>query len=136
MAQYLTRTPSPAGASTYDTPPGRPVQFLEARYTSTGPQEWIFAPDAGAIYVTLFFPLGGGAAFIEGTDEGPSDVNAGASAPENINPANPVSRTLAHFQHFYPLTDTVTDITRIKVEGCSAVRVNVIGGTVDVTVRC
>ena len=131
MAQYMNRTPNPPGANIWNTPSGRPMQFYEARYNTVGPQEWIMAPDAGPWYVTLYFNApGGGAAFIEGSDECPEDIlgqfdklSGGVPAVCNVN-------------HTYPLTDTVIDIVRVKVEGATAIRVNVLGGTVDVTARC
>lgn len=138
MAQYMNRTPGLPGASNYENPTVGPYQFYEARYVTAGPQEWIFAPDAGAMYVTVFFPQGG-AAFIEGTDESPADINASyttAGLPQNLPSSNPMTVTpLLHYSHNYPLTDIVTDVTRIKVEGCTAVRINVVGGSADVTVR-
>lgn len=131
MAAYMNRNPSQPGASTWNTPANRPVQFYEARYSTAGPQEWIFAPDAGPWYVTLFFLAGAGAAFLEGTDEGMTDI---IGSP--MSPPTPYNAALLAVQHFYPITDTVTDITRVKIEGATAVRVNVVGGVVDVTARC
>lgn len=130
MPQYMNRTPNPPGANIWNTPSGKPMQFYEARYTGAGGQEWIFAPDAGPWYVSLYFNYpGGGAAFIEGSDEHPDDIlgrtNNAGSVP-----------AVCGVNHTYPLTDTVTDTTRIKVEGCTAIRVNVLGGTVDVCTRC
>lgn len=126
MAQYMNRTPNPPGASNFDTPAGRPVQFYEQRYETIGPQEWIYAPDAGPMYVTIF-PVGSSSAFLEGTDEPPADAGGTATIVAN--------RSLYGSTHYYPITDTVTDITRTEVRGCTAVRVNVLGGAVDVTVR-
>ena len=132
MAAYMNRNPSQPGASTWNTPAARPVQFFEARYATAGPQEWIYAPDAGPWYVTLYFMgQGGGAAFLEGTDEGITDITG-----TPMSPPTPWNAQLLAAQHNYPLTDTVTDVTRVKVEGATAVRVNVVGGTVDVTARC
>jgi hypothetical protein len=132
MAAYMNRNPSQPGASTWNTPSGRPVQFYEARYATPGPQEWIYAPDAGPWYVTLYFLVsGGGAAFLEGTDEGISDITG-----TPLSPPTPELAPVLAVTHTYNLTDTVIDTVRIKVEGATAVRVNVVGGTVDVTARC
>ncbi len=128
MAKYMTRNPVGNMASSTEVVVG-PQQFLEVRYQTTGPQEWIFAPDAGEWAVTLFFLVsGGGTAFLEGSDESPFDL---APTGQII----PGSTTLA-YDHVYALTDTVSDTTRTLVKGCTAVRVNVTGGTVDVTARC
>lgn len=126
----MNRTPGQPGQSNYDSPVG-PYQFYEQRYVTVGPQEWIFAPDSGAMYVTLFFPTEG-AAFIESTDEGPTDINA-PKLPATASPAQtgvPLS-----YSHNYPQTDTVVDHVRIKVEGVTAIRVNLVGGSCDITVR-
>ena len=125
---YMTRNPSQPGVSNYETSPGQAIQFFEERYTTPGPQPWIYAPDAGRWAVTVFFNMGAGAAFIEGTDESPNDIQG--VIPPGSDPVRISS------SHYYPLTETVTDATRIIVEGCTAVRINVLGGTVDVTARC
>ena len=131
MAQYMNRTPNPPGASIWNTTRGKPMQFYEARYATPGPQEWIFAPDAGPWYVTLFFNVsGGGAAFLEGCDEWPEDMLDQFDKLSGGFPA------VCAAHHNYPLTDTAIDTIRVKVEGSTGVRVNVVGGTVDVTVRC
>ena len=126
----MTRTPQQPGASNYENQGGgkSPVQFYEKRYYTSGPQEWIYAPDAGRMAVTLYFLQGAASAYLEGTDESPNDIlsfDAGNNMPAPFAS-----------EHRYALTDTVTDTTRVIVEACTAVRVNVIGGTVDVTVRC
>lgn len=121
----MTRTPHQPGASNYDASGSSPVQFYEQRYTAIGGNEWIFAPDAESMFVTLFFPSGG-SAFIEGTDEPPGDIMHTVSTT-----GNPVFNA----QHYYPVTDTVTDTTRVEVRGCTAIRVNLLGGSCDVTVR-
>ena len=126
---YMTRNATQPGASNFSTPSG-PNQFYEQRYTTAGPQEWIYAPDVGPWYVTIYFPNGPGAAFIEGSDEPPSDV--GNTQTNSYVTSLPVYSA----QHVYPITDHVVDITRVKIEGATAIRVNVLGGTVDVTVRC
>ncbi len=130
MAQYMNRTPGQPGQSNYDSPVG-PYQFYEQRYVTVGPQEWIFAPDSGAMYVTIFFPTGG-AAFIESTDEGPTDINSlglPANAPSSLT-GLPI-----HYGHNYPQTATVSDVVRVKIEGATAIRVNLVGGSCDITVR-
>jgi hypothetical protein len=125
----MTRNPSQPGVSNWEARDGSYVQFYEQRYSTPGPQEWIFAPDAGPMYVTLYFVNGAGSAFLEGSDEAPNDIS--------MIPPNSVVAALPYYNndHKYPLTDTVVDTTRVKVEGCTAVRVNVLGGSVDVTVR-
>jgi hypothetical protein len=125
---YMTRNASQPGVGSYTNPLG-PNQFYEQRYTTVGPQEWIYAPDAGPWYVTLYFTAGPGSAFIEGTDEGPSDITG--TAPNSSVAALPVWKV----DHRYNWTDTVTDTTRVEIRGSTAVRVNVVGGTVDVTAR-
>jgi hypothetical protein len=133
MSQFMNRTPNPPGASVWDTPDSNPVQFFEDRYNSPGPQEWIFAPDSGPWYVTLYFVVsGGGAAYLEGSDEAPSDILSSNISP----PASVKLAALYGNEHRYPLTETVIDTVRVKVEGATAVRVNVVGGTVDLTARC
>lgn len=125
----MNRNPIGNQSSNFENPNGGPVQFLEARYTGVGPQEWIYAPDSGEWAVTMFFlEVGGGSAFLEGTDEPPCDV--GGTCPASPRP------DVLNEQHFYPITETVTDTTRVIVKCCTAVRVNVLGGTVDVTARC
>jgi hypothetical protein len=124
----MTRNPSQPGVSNFDSNSGY-YQFYEQRYTTVGPQEWIFAPDAGPWYVAIYFMGGAGSAYIEASDESPNDLNG--IETNSVTAALPVFKT----SHGYPLTETVSDFIRVKVEGATAVRVNVLGGTVDVTAR-
>jgi hypothetical protein len=124
----MTRNPYEPGAGNYENPSPGPFQFYEQRYTFAGPQEWIFSPDGARMAITVFFPLGGGSCFIEGSDESPFDINK--TLPSRIIPGDKGNI------HIYPITDTIQDTTRVVVEACTAVRVNVLGGTVDVTVHC
>jgi hypothetical protein len=127
----MTRTPQQPGASNYEAQGGgkSPVQYYEMRYTTTGPQEWIIAPDNGRWAVALYFFGGGGSAWLEGSDEGQADLLG-------VYPGGGSGPPVFQAGHTYPITDPVTDTTRVIVEACAAVRVNVIGGTVDVTARC
>ena len=105
----------------------QPWRFYEKEYTTAGPQEWITLPDCGPVKVVLSFPSGPGSAFIEGTAS-PYD----AVLP-NDGAVNPIG---AYSPIVYPLTDTVTDITPLLVQGETAIRINNVGGICAVSVRC
>ena len=136
----MTRTPMQPGGSNWENQNYAPVKYYEARYNSTsqtpGPQEWIYGPgDSQPWAITIYFLAGAGSAFIEGTDEAPGDTQGlypWSVPPTPPNPLVPGPNNI----HTYALTDTVSDTTRVIVRSCTAVRVNVTGGTVDVTVCC
>lgn len=101
-------------------------RYYEKTYTGVGPQEWIILPDAvGKSKVVISFPAGSGGAFLEGTSS-PGDVIAGYG----VNPIGAYSPIV------YPLTDSVTDITPVLVQGETAVRINIAGGPAAISVRC
>ena len=131
MAQFLSRNPIGNQQGGFSNPNGGPSRYLELQYGANGvvgPQEWIYAPDAGRWAVTIFFLNGPGSAFIEGTDMSPFDL-------QGIDPENPLAPQGGSYM-IYPLTDIVSDTTRVIVQCCSAVRINVLGGTVNVTACC
>ena len=137
----LTRTPQNPGGSNYENQGYTPVKYYEARYTATGPNEWIYGPgDGEPWFVTVYFlASGGGSAFIEGSDEAPSDIQKQNSLVVPNPPPPGLPATLIPGTgniHTYALTDTVTDTTRVMVQGSTAVRINLIGGVADVTATC
>jgi hypothetical protein len=126
MAVTMVRN-TPDYRKSNTTPGVGPVQWYETQYKLPGPQEWIFLPDAFQVKVVLSFPAGG-AAFIEGTSSPPEILLGESGATDQTGGASPI---------VYPLTDTVTDVTPLLVNGETAIRVNVLGGTrVAISVRC
>jgi hypothetical protein len=104
------------------------TQFYEQLYTSAGSQEWISMPDAGQSKVVISFPLGVGAAFLEGTCSPPDLYSTVTSGTSPIGSTSPVT---------YVLQDTVTENTAIVIWGDAAIRINNVGGTpVGISVRC
>jgi hypothetical protein len=93
-------------------------RIYEKQYSTLGPQEWITFPDAGQSKVVISFQSPG-AAFLEGSCSCPTATNAGLLTPV-----------------VYPLTDTVTDVTQVTIEGDAAIRLNVLGGSAVISVRC
>lgn len=108
--------PVSAGPASYN--------FYETVYQKTGKQEWIIMPGLGcggiSASVTLSFPLGG-SAFIEATTS-PASVVSGTFSPSY----SPV---------VYPICDAVQDTTNLTIQGPTAIRVNVVGGTPMISVR-
>jgi hypothetical protein len=131
----MTRNPQagsntrPANVVTFGNVPS--YQFYEQVYSTVGPQEWITLPDSGQSKVYISFPTGSGSAFLQGTCSPPDmcyNPSQGSLSPLNYRgPYSPV---------LLDLTDGVTDITAITIEGESAIRLNVLGGTAAISVRC
>ena len=114
-----TRGPQNPATSPY-------VEFYEQLYATLGPQEWILLPDAGQSKVVLSFPKGAGFAFLDGT-----------CSPPTVAMGQEVSPLGAYAPVIYPLVDPpVTDTTQVLIEGDSAIRVNVLSGSVGISVRC
>jgi hypothetical protein len=113
------------GSSNYSRPDAGPWRYYEMSYKTVGPQEWIFLPDVGKSKVVLMFPFPG-AAFIEGSCSPVEDILQNIADPTEVFSPG-----------IYPLTDTVQDTTQLLVEGETAIRVNVVGGTnIIICVRC
>ena len=93
-------------------------RIYEKQYLTVGPQEWITLPDAGQSKVVVSF-LTAGSAFIEGSCSPPDATNAGLITPVT-----------------YAITDTVSDTTAVTLNGESMIRLNVLGGTAVISVRC
>lgn len=112
--------------SNYERPNSTgPFVFYEQTYTDVGPREWIYLPDCMPVKVVVS-GTGAWSAFIEGTASPPNDIE-GILVPGTVGVPIPIT---------YPLTDTVTDVTPILVQGETAIRINSLGGTVSVSVRC
>lgn len=114
--------------SNYENPSSSgPFVYYEQTYTSAGPQEWIFLPDAVSPCKVCISFQAPGAAFLEGTASPPNDVN-GIAVPGTQGLAVPVP---------YTIVDVVTDTTAQLVQGDTAIRLNIVGGTsVTISVRC
>ena len=121
-----SNTPPSAGMIFGSTPC---YQFYEQVYTTQGAQEWITMPDAGQSKVTIAFPSGNGAAFLEATCS-PPDMLGAPGQEIGVSPAGAFSPIV------YPLQDTVNNITTVIIEGDMAIRINNLGGTVAISVRC
>jgi len=117
----------PSAPLTFGSTPS--YEFYEQVYSTPGPQEWITLPDSGQSKVVISFPTGSGTAFLEGTCSPPDML--GASGQEiGVSPAGVFSPIV------YPVQDMVQNITSVLVEGETAIRMNVVGGTVAISVRC
>jgi len=124
----MTRNPQ-SGSNT------RPVfgvgsyEYYEQVYTTVGPQEWIALPDAGQCKVTISFPSGAGGAYLEGTTS-PPDMLGAVGQEIGISPLG------AYSPVHYVIQDEVNADTVVVTQGDTAIRVNVMGGTVGISVRC
>ena len=102
-------------------PASGPFAFYEAVYSTPGPQEWVFLPGFAKAKVCISFPAQG-SAFLEGTVSPPNDAERRADAVL-------ASAAAVFSPAVYPLTDHVVDTTVLTIEGDTAVRVNVLGGS-------
>ena len=125
---FMTR--NPAAGSNLNSPQSSTgtwyAQFYEQIYTTVGPQEWIFLPDAGQSKVVISFPKGNGTAFLEGSCSPPT-ILQGIGLKSPLGNYSPV---------IYQLTDSVTEVTPLVINGETAIRVNCLSGTVGISVRC
>ena len=108
-------------------------QEYEQIYTTLGPQEWIALPDAGQSKVSVSFPTGTGSAVLEGTCS-PADMLYPAS--QNEQAVSPANKFGAFSPIAYSISDSITEITAIVIQGDSAIRLNVIGAPAVISVRC
>ena len=141
MAISMQAGAMPPGLSNYERPVAAgpaSYQFYETIYTNVGPQEWIIMPSIGnggiAGSVTISFPNGQGACFIEGTTS-PAHIVDGTQVPKGY--AGPVPYLVAGHP-IDPNTGTVsevTEITNFTIQGPTAIRVNLTGGTAMISVR-
>jgi hypothetical protein len=125
----ISMTRNSAAGSNVNNPPSSTgtysVQFYEQIYNTTGPQEWITLPDSGQSKIVVSFPKGSGSAFLEGT-----------SSPAPLLQGIGKSPLGAYSPVIYQLTDDVTEITPVLVNGETAIRVNCLSGPVAISVRC
>ena len=120
----LTRNQQ-AGSNARPSNVGSYHQYEKA-YNTVGPQEWITLPDTLApCKVCVSFPQPG-SAIIEGTCS-PAEILQGTGT-DTTGGWSPV---------FYPLAEMVTDTTQILVQGDTAIRLNILAGTiVIISVNC
>ena len=132
----------PPGVSNYERPValGNPAsyKFYETIYTLAGPQEWIKMPGIGlwggpAASVTVSFPLGVGSCILEGTDS-PNCVIDGTVTPKGY--AGPVTYLVpGHPFDNNGAPSPITDITHFLIQGPTAIRINLAGGSAMISVR-
>ena len=140
MSINMSSSTQPPGCSNYEHPVTAgpcSYQFYEAIYTVPGPQEWISMPQLGPgmvdCSVTVSFPSGLGQCTLEGTTSPACIVNGtqvpkGYAGPAVYNlPGHPLD---ANGQQTY-----ITDITNFLIQGPTAIRINLVGGSCMISVR-
>jgi hypothetical protein len=141
MAISMQSGTQPPGLSNYERPVaagGGSYQFYETIYTISGPQEWIIMPQLGPgtvdASVTVSFPTGAGAVSLEGTTS-PACIIDGKFTPKGY--AGPVTYMLAG----HPIDPNtgfqmnLTDTTNFLIQGPTAIRINLLGGSCMISVR-
>ena len=125
----VTMTRSEQAGSNLLSPGIQPWRYFERAYPALGPAEWISLPDAAfPVSVVVSFPgISGGAANLEATSSTMDTiVNMGS-----VNPLAPFSPIVYQIS-----TDTIIATTTFLVQGHTAIRLNIVGGTVAISVRC
>jgi hypothetical protein len=131
----------PPGLSNYERPVSAgpaSYQFYETIYTNIGPNEWIIMTSIGyggiCASVTVSFPNGTGTCFLEGTTS-PAHVVDGTQVPKGC--AGPVCYPVQG----HPIDPNdgsileITQITNFTIQGPTAIRINLTGGTAMISVR-
>ena len=141
---YMTPGAQPPGCSNYEKPPlpnSNPstYQFYETIYTIAGPQEWIIMPGIGqfggpSASVTVSFPGTPGSCILEGTDS-PSHIVDGTQVPKGYQGPVPYLVPGYPIDPSSGLPNPIIDITHFLIQGPTAIRINLIGGSAMISVR-
>lgn len=144
MSRILVRVAGQGGVSNYERGNSwELVQYYEASYSTSGPQEWLLLPGDAAMWpisVAVTFQQGAGECFLECTNSPPSTL--GLSTSTGVVPSGPgePANYTGPYTYGWPIDAAgnvnISADTVLRVQGPTAIRISVVSGTATISVRC